>query len=233
MNTPETGDLWGSNTGFRIQSFLPRRLVAVFKTPMLANYVTALAQPNGQFNINASAFWEPFNTVGTAIGTTGAGKSNMNVAVGFANGNSPIGWSEMNALYQYYKVRKAELRLRVLPTLDNVYVTAFPATVAETAVVLPGSSANPYAKTQLCAAGMPPRTIKIRMNSTTVLGYNKTQFEGLLPTLMAAAPGSSQTWFFNVAWSNAVASTAATGTISFEVELWQEVEISQLEIFST
>ncbi len=227
----ERGDRWGSRAPFRIQSFLPRRLVATFKTPMLGNYVTATAQPNGQFNINASSFFQPFNTVGTAMGTTGAGKSNITVSAGFSVGSSPLGYSEMDSLYQYYKVRRAEVRVRCLPTLDNVYVSLFPANVQESAVVLPGSSANPYAKTQLCAAGMPPRTLVCSMTAPTVLGYNRTQFEGLTPTLFGAAPGSSQVWFFNIAWSNAVGSTNATGTISFEVELWQEVEISELEIF--
>jgi hypothetical protein len=71
------------------------------------------------------------------------------------------------------------------------------------------------------------------MTGPTALGLSKVQFEGLTPTIFGAAPGASGTWYFNVSWATAAGNNNPTGNINFKIELYQEVEVSELEIFST
>lgn len=217
-----------------IQSFIPRRVVAVFKQQMMCYYATATAQPSGCFNVQASSFFQPFSNVPNTITSAGAGKGNLTTAANFAINQSPIGYSEMDALYQYYKVRRAKLRVKVMPNSDVMYICGAPTTIPESSSTpSPGLSAMPYSKNAILAPGMRPVTLSWNNASPTILGYSPTQYEGLTPTIMGAAPGASGQWYFNIIWSTGAGTSNPTANVYFEIELWQEVELSGLEIFST
>lgn len=217
-----------------VQSFLPRRNVVVVKQSMIGYYATATAQLQGVMAVQASSFFEPFNTVGIPIGTTGANKSNITLNPNFSAGQSPIGYSELNALYQYYKVRKARLRVRALAgaSVDVFQMALQPSTVQASTAQIVTSTANPYAKNAMVTSSARPTEITIECSGPQILGYSATQFEGLTPALFAAAPGASGQWFFNFSWCMQT-TTNATQPLFFEFDIWQEVEVSLLEEFSS
>jgi hypothetical protein len=228
------GDKWFSKTAMGIQSFLPRRQVAVFKQVMNAYYNTATAQPQGAFSINMSSFYEPFSNVGVAIGSLGANKSNLSLTAGFAIFQNPIGYQEIQALYQYYKVRRVMLRISLLAlaAADAFNFYGAPSTAALSNYEPIYQGANPYGKNKLVGFAEKPVIVEWVLDAPTVLGYSKEQFAGLAPTIFGAAPTSPQIWYFNLGWMECNNTNPATGIV-FDIELYQEVEVSELELFST
>ncbi len=230
----EGGDKWFSKTVVGIQSFLPRRTVAVFKQQMNSYYATATAQPQGIFAIQASSFFQPFNTVAIPIGSTGVSKSNLNLIGGFAVNQDPIGYQEVMGLYQYYKVRRVRVRLSAtaLASPDAFNLYGCPSTNQASSYESVFGPANPYGKSALVGVAQKTKVLTWDISCPTVLGFNPEQFAGLTPTVFGAAPASSQQWFFNVGWQSGNNANPTTGLI-VEVELWQEVELSELELFAT
>jgi hypothetical protein len=228
------GDKWFSKTATGIQSFLPRRQVAVFKQVMNAYYNTATAQPQGAFSINASSFYQPFSNVGVAVGSIGANKSNLSLTSGFAISQNPIGYSEIAGLYQYYKVRRVMLRISLLAlaAADAFNFYGAPSNVALSNYEPVYQGGNPYGKNKLVGFAEKPVVFEWVLDAATVLGYSREQFAGLTPTLFGAAPTSPQIWYFNLGWMECNNTNPATGIV-FDMELYQEVEVSELELFST
>ncbi len=228
----EAGDTWATKLTVGVQSFLPRRVVGVFKQEMFGYYNTPTAQPNGSMSIQAGSFFQPFNQVGNPIGGTGAGKSNITINSGYNVSSDPLGYSEVQALYQYYKVRRAMLLVRALSVSDVFNMQLCPSTQQASAFTPTTFAANPYGKSMLCGPSQRPNVLKLTMDSPTILGYSQQQYAGLTPTLMSASPSAPLQWFFNFTWQNTTGGNSPTANIYFEFELYQEVEISELEEFS-
>ena len=83
-----SADVYASSKRMTLQSFLPRRTICTFKQTMFGAYTSGLAQQYGFFNLMANAFYQPFGTGATLIGTTGLNKSNITLAPGFATAQS-------------------------------------------------------------------------------------------------------------------------------------------------
>lgn len=227
-----SADVYASSKRMTLQSFLPRRTICTFKQTMFGAYTSGLAQQYGFFNLMANAFYQPFGTGATLIGTTGLNKSNITLAPGFATTQSPIGYSLMDVTYTYYKVRRARLLVRCLPTAD-IFLLSVEANTNQQSVVQQNSlGSNPYPKTVLAGPNQRPTEIVIDVSTPTITGYSSVQFEGLPPVLMGAAPGSTQQWFFNVQWENYTSSNPV-GNAAFEFELIQEIELTEPENFTS
>lgn len=215
-----------------VQAIFPRRQVVTFKQTMIAFYTVATAQSTGAFSIQASSFYAPFDNVTNKIGVTGANKSNLTLNGAYSTTQNPYGYTEFNSLYTYYKVRKSTCKVTVSSLADEVFVAMAPSPSQITTYVPIQTGSQPYSKQKLANAGGPPRVVSCSIASPTVLGYNATQFEGLAPTLMGTSPGSTTQWFWNITWCNPTGASPS-GNLFFEIELWQDVEVSELVNWSS
>lgn len=215
-----------------VQSFIPRRSIATFKQTMFGGYLTATAQPYGFFSLQPSAFYQPYANTTNVIGLGGANKSNITLTPGFNTNQSPIGYSLMDVMYVYYKVRRGRMTARVLP-ISDVLLVSLEANGNQQSVVQQNSlGSNPYSKTVVAGPNQKPAEVTIDISSPTVLGYSATQWEGLSPTLMGTGPSSPQQWFFNFQWQNFTNGNPG-GNIAFEFELTLEVELTEPENFTS
>ncbi len=217
-----------------IQSFLPRRFITTIKSVMQGYYLAPSAQPNGVFNVQASAAWEPWNNVGIPISSTGANKSNVSLSTSYSATDSGIGYQELQSLYTYYKVRWAKMTARGNPTngSDQFVLSLYPSQAAASTASIKPTNSQPYSKETLCVGGARPVTLSVGIDSATILGYTPSQFEGISPTLVGSSPGSTLQWFFNVMWQNTAPGNPVS-SFAFLFELWQEVEFTELTAFST
>ncbi len=215
-----------------LQSFVPRRTVCTFKQTMFGGYLTATAQQYGFFSVMASSFALPFAQSANNIGTTGLNKSNITLVTGFSTTQSPIGYSLMDVIYAYYKVRRARLLVRCLPIADVLLLSLEANPNQQSAVQQNSLGSNPYSKTVVAGPNQKAVEIVLDLSSPTVLGYSASQFEGLAPTIIATSPSTPSQWFFNFQWENFTTGNPA-GAIAFEFELIQEVELSEPENFTS
>ncbi len=227
----ENSDLYTSKGPMSIKSVFPRRQVVTMEMDVAAFYNTSTAQVTGIFAVNAASVYLPFSNVTNKIGVTGAGTSNLTLNGSYSitgSSGSPVGYFELAALYSYYKVRRAELMIKLLPqSTDAIQVALEPNQAQLGAFTIQGIGAQPYSVTDTFTGSSRPRWLTCRMSSPTALGFSSTQFEGLTPTLTGNAPSGPQQWFFNVTWSNVVGANP-TNYVSWLIKLRQEVEFSEL-----
>jgi len=224
---------WNMKSALTTNSFLPRKITSSFRQTIVGYYNPATAQPFGFFSVQASSFFEPYNTVNVAVGTTGANKSNIIVSNGYSAAFSPTGYIEVSNLYEYYKVIRARFNIKATPTnvADAVFLSVSPGINQVTSTNYNSNTEQPYAKRCLVNNGAPQKTLVSNCVSKSVLGWSQVQFEGFLPALLTGAPAAAQQWFFNIAWIS-VSNTNPSGEIAFEMDIVQDVEISELQYFA-
>jgi len=220
------------NLPLTTNSFLPRKITSSFRQTILGYFNPSVAQTYGFFSVQASSFFEPYNTVAVAVGSTGANKSNITISSGYSAGFSPTGYVEIANLYEYYKVKRARFSIKCIPqsAADVIFLSLSPGINQATASNYNSNTEQPFAKRTICNTSSPQKTLVSNCSSKAVLGWSQTQFEGYLPSLLSGAPAAAQQWFFNVAWTSSNGTTP--GFLTFEMDIVQDVEISELQYFA-
>jgi hypothetical protein len=212
-------------------TFLPRRLIVNVKQQMLGYYNTTTAMQGGFFVVAGSSLFEPFGSVATQIGSTGANKSNISLNGAYGVATNPVGYTFINSNYSYYKVRRARLTVEAQPAAgaDGCILEGYPSTAQQAAFSPVYASAQPNARQVFAVNGSRPKTLVLETTAQKVLGYSPVQFEGIPPTLTSTSPGATLQWFFNVVWDTCDGAAPAQ-QINFNINLYQEVEVSELII---
>jgi hypothetical protein len=216
----------------RGMNFIPRREFVTVRQEMNGYYTIGTLQPLGVTAIMGNNFDQPFNTATNAIGTTGASKSNITVTTGYNVTDHPYGWTELNTLYQYFKVHKMRLTVSIQPTAitDVVQAQLAPNTYPSNLFIAQMSS-NPKAKTKLCLCNE-KNVLSVTVDVADLLGYTREQYQGLTPTLMSGSVAASQQAFFNFQWQNLVDGNPSSA-IAFTFLLEEWLEVSELQEFTS
>jgi hypothetical protein len=213
------------------RQLFPRRILS-WLTTTFAGYLPASTAASGNFSVNATSIYEPFNQVVDNVNTSGKFTSSTTFTI-LAN---PIGYGEASIVYDFYRVHRARIKVTMIPNAsgDTSMLTVYPSAIGVAGTNLLQASQQPYSKWKLVNSGAPnsANSIVAAHTSWDVLGLSKPQFIDLQATAMAVAPSANQSWFFNVEWAcndNAVNSNA----IYIIVEIEQFTELSQPAFLTT
>lgn len=215
------------------RNFLPRREYVTVEQVINGYYTVGTAQPLGVTAILGNSFDQPFNTATNAIGTTGASKSNITVTTGYNVTDHPYGWTELNTLYQYYKVHRMKCTVQVQPTaITDVVCAMLSALNYPSNLFIAQQASNPFSKQKLMICNDSKNTLSVSVDVASLLGYSREQYQGLTPTLMGANPAAAQQAFFNFQWQN-LADGNPSSAIAFKFTLELYVEVSELQEFTS
>jgi hypothetical protein len=226
------GSLTYVNTTSQVtRQLFPRRILS-WLTTTFGGYLPASTAASGNFSVNATSIYEPFNQVVDNVNTSGKFTSSTTFTI-LAN---PIGYGEASVVYDFYRVHKARLKVTLIPNAsgDTSMLTVYPSAIGVAGTNLLQASQQPYSRWKLVNQGAPnsANSITAQHTSWDVLGLRKRQFIDLQATAMGVAPSANQSWFFNVEWAcndNAVNSNA----IYIIVEIEQFTELSQPAFLTT
>jgi hypothetical protein len=213
------------------RQLFPRRILS-WLTTTFGGYLPASTAASGNFSVNSTSIYEPFNQVVDNVNTSGKFTSSTTFTI-LAN---PVGYGEASVVYDFYRVHKARVKVTLTPNAsgDTAMLIVYPSPLGVAGTNPLQASQQPYSKWKMVNLGAPNSANSIMASYTSwdILGLNKRQFTDLQATAMGVAPSANQSWFFNVEWAcndNANNSNA----IYIIVEIEQFVELSQPAFLTT
>jgi len=217
--------MYYGNTSLRSQQVFPRTMYTTLTTTF-ACVVPASATNSGFMQVNTNSMYQPFytsyNPVTSSFGTGVA-------CSGYTITDQPLWYSEITAIYNYYKVTASKLDILCQPgnATDYVQIIAYPTTVANFPLGTPQTSdslTQPYAKSITCIAGQSARENSISLYGKTqyTLGMSSIQYKGLSPTSVSTNPSGNAGTFANVTWTD-LKSGVNTGALYFTFKLTQYI----------
>lgn len=200
-----------------------------YMTKMSTSFSGIIATPfaPGQFIVYGNSLETPWTTPSNNIGTIVTGRNGSNI------GAQMMGYTEVTALYNQYRVRSSSIRVTVQPinAADMPVVVVFPVIgVFATATGGINQTQNQrYSKWKQCSVynNIKQNTIDSYISSHKAIGLTYQQYENQLANQIAAVPGVNLDWYWQVAIYNPVTTGGDfTGNVIVTVELNYYVEFS-------
>jgi len=199
-----------------------------YVTKMSTSFSGIIATPfvPGQFIVYGNSFETPWLTPSNNIGTIVTGKNGSNT------GAQMMGYNEITALYNQYRVRASSIKVTCQPTTtggDSPVVVVFPVIgLFATATGGINQTQNQrYAKWKQCtySNNTAQNTVINYIASHKAIGLTREQYESSPANQIAAVPGVNLDWYWQVAIYNP-ASGDFSANVIVTVELDYYVEFS-------
>lgn len=208
-----------NKSSYRDHAIVPDR----FRTKMSVSYqgYIAVGATSSYFDIYGNSLYQPFTTSRT-IATLVTGVFSSNTAA------SPIGYTELAALYNEYRVRGTRIKLTATPQnqADTITLVITPVCSVNGSVAPPVYSINQrYSRWKQIqnTNNVKENTIIHYMPSNKVLGLTKQQYDDQLPVVNGNAPPASLDWYWQVqVYTNNGSVTAGQVMVTVELDLYVE-----------